>query len=67
MRAIVIGTFSLGLSSTQLPATSAIGAVHIGTMKGKLNGTIEATTPTGSRTSAHTTPVLTVSVRPWSV
>ena len=36
---MVNGTFSLGFSTTVLPVTSAIGRVHMGTMKGKLNGT----------------------------
>mmetsp|Transcript_20067 Transcript_20067/g.40679 ORF Transcript_20067/g.40679 Transcript_20067/m.40679 type:complete len:201 (+) Transcript_20067:820-1422(+) len=57
---IVSGTFSLGLSTTVLPVTSAMGTVHIGTMKGKLNGTMLATTPTGSRRSSHDTSELTL-------
>jgi hypothetical protein len=33
----------------QLPATSAIGNIHIGTIAGKLNGVMPATTPSGLR------------------
>mmetsp|Transcript_116753 Transcript_116753/g.302581 ORF Transcript_116753/g.302581 Transcript_116753/m.302581 type:complete len:279 (-) Transcript_116753:496-1332(-) len=50
-RAMVMGTFSLGLRMTVLPETRAIGTVHIGTMKGKLHGAMQVTTPTGSRIS----------------
>jgi hypothetical protein len=32
----VVGSFSLGLSTTALPAAIAIGKNHIGTMAGKL-------------------------------
>ena len=63
-RAIVSGTFSDGLSTTVLPHVSAIGSVHIGTMNGKLNGTIDATTPTGSCSSWHVTPLETGRIRP---
>ena len=63
---MVIGTFSLGLRMTQLPAPSAMGVVHSGTMAGKLKGTMQATTPSGSRTSWQTTPELTSSVLPCS-
>ena len=31
------------------PQASAIGNIHIGTMAGKLNGVMPATTPTGCR------------------
>mmetsp|Transcript_12222 Transcript_12222/g.39089 ORF Transcript_12222/g.39089 Transcript_12222/m.39089 type:complete len:255 (-) Transcript_12222:251-1015(-) len=63
-RPIVRGTFSDGFTMTQLPATSAMGTVHMGTMKGKLNGTTQATTPTGSRSSWHVTPRETCKIRP---
>jgi hypothetical protein len=43
-----MGTFSLGFKITQFPHVNAIGIVHIGTMIGKLKGTIEATIPNGS-------------------
>ena len=43
------GSFSDGLSTNVLPQASAIGNIHIGTMAGKLNGVIPATTPSGWR------------------
>src|SRR5215216_2737109 len=43
------GSFSLGLSTTQLPVAIAIGKNHIGTIAGKLNGVITPTTPSGCR------------------
>mmetsp|Transcript_22278 Transcript_22278/g.32551 ORF Transcript_22278/g.32551 Transcript_22278/m.32551 type:complete len:303 (+) Transcript_22278:723-1631(+) len=52
---IVKGTFSLGLSTMVFPMTSAMGRVHMGTIKGKLKGTILATTPSASRRSWHDT------------
>src|SRR5271156_2001796 len=41
------GSFSDGLSTNALPQASAIGNIHMGTMAGKLNGVMPATTPTG--------------------
>ena len=43
------GSFSLGLSTTALPAAMAMGTNHIGTITGKLKGEITAQTPTGCR------------------
>ena len=43
------GTFSDGLRTNALPSVIAIGNIHIGTMAGKLNGVMPATTPSGSR------------------
>jgi hypothetical protein len=43
------GSFSLGLSTTVLPAAIAIGKNHIGTIAGKLNGEMMPTTPSGWR------------------
>ena len=43
------GTRSDGFRIKQLPVTRAIGNIHMGTMAGKLNGVIPATTPTGCR------------------
>ena len=43
------GSFSDGLSTNVLPAAIAIGNIHIGTMAGKLNGVMPATTPSGWR------------------
>ena len=45
----VVGSFSLGLMITALPAPIAIGKNHIGTIAGKLNGEIIAQTPSGWR------------------
>mmetsp|Transcript_2476 Transcript_2476/g.2914 ORF Transcript_2476/g.2914 Transcript_2476/m.2914 type:complete len:208 (+) Transcript_2476:740-1363(+) len=66
-RNIVLGTFSEGFRIMQLPVVMAIGSVHIGTMIGKLNGTIDATTPSGSRISWHVTPRLTSRNLPWAI
>ena len=41
----VDGSFSLGLRTTALPAAIATGTNHSGTIAGKLNGEITATTP----------------------
>ena len=43
------GSRSLGLSTNALPQAIATGCIHIGTITGKLNGVIPATTPSGSR------------------
>ena len=43
------GSFSLGLRTTALPQAIAMGMNHIGTMAGKLNGEMTATTPSGWR------------------
>ena len=43
------GSFSEGLSTNVLPQAIAIGNIHIGTMAGKLNGVMPATTPSGWR------------------
>ena len=40
-----VGSFSLGLMTTVLPAAMASGKNHIGTMAGKLNGLMTATGP----------------------
>ena len=57
-----VGTFSLGFSTTVLPAAMAIGKNHIGTMAGKLNGLMIPTTPSGWRTECTSTPVEAFSV-----
>jgi hypothetical protein len=49
------GTFSLGLSTTVLPAAMASGKNHIGTIAGKLNGLITATGPSGWRIEVTST------------
>ena len=43
------GSFSDGLITTLLPQATAIGTNHSGTIAGKLNGEITATTPSGWR------------------
>ena len=43
------GSFSDGFSTNVLPQAMALANIHIGTMAGKLNGVIPATTPRGWR------------------
>ena len=43
------GSFSDGLSTNVLPHASAGAHIHIGTIAGKLNGVMPATTPSGWR------------------
>src|ERR671911_490198 len=43
------GSFSDGLSTNVLPQASAGPHIHMGTIAGKLNGVIPATTPSGCR------------------
>ena len=43
------GSFSDGLSTNVFPHASAGAHIHIGTIAGKLNGVIPATTPSGWR------------------
>ena len=43
------GSRSRGLSTNVLPHAIAIGYIHIGTIAGKLNGVMPATTPSGWR------------------
>ena len=43
------GSFSDGFSTNVFPQAIAIGNIHIGTMAGKLNGVMPATTPSGCR------------------
>ncbi len=45
----VSGTCSLGFRMKVLPQAMAIGNIHIGTIAGKLNGVMPATTPSGKR------------------
>ncbi len=58
------GSFSDGLSTKVLPQAMASGNIHIGTMAGKLNGVMPATTPTGCRIEYESTPVETFSENP---
>ena len=56
------GSFSLGLSTKVFPVTSALANIHIGTIAGKLNGVIPATTPSGWRMLYTSTPAATCSL-----
>src|SRR5215467_13280348 len=58
------GSRSDGFSTNVLPQASAIGNIHIGTIAGKLNGVIPATTPSGWRIEYASTPVDTFSENP---
>ncbi len=49
MNSAADGVFSLGLCTKALPQARAVGIIHSGTMAGKLNGVIPATTPSGRR------------------
>ena len=51
------GSRSLGLSRNVLPQAMATGCIHIGTITGKLNGVMPATTPNGSRKLKTSMPV----------
>src|SRR6201996_2827456 len=53
------GSFSLGLSTTALPAAIAIGKNHIGTIAGKLKGEMMPTTPRGCLMEYTSMPVET--------
>src|SRR5688572_26681395 len=60
----LIGTFSEGFMIMQFPSAIAFGMVQLGTIDGKLKGTIEATTPSGTCSVRHSTPLLTSSTSP---
>ena len=51
------GSFSDGFSTNVLPQASAGAHIHMGTIAGKLNGVIPATTPSGCRIEYTSTPV----------
>src|SRR4051812_36327871 len=51
------GSFSEGFSTNVLPQASALANIHEGTITGKLNGVMPATTPTGCNTVCTSTPV----------
>jgi hypothetical protein len=65
--AAVSGTFSEGLSTKAFPRVTAMGNIHIGTMAGKLKGTMPATTPSGSRRNSQVIPRLTSMIPPRSM
>ncbi len=55
------GSRSLGFNTNVLPHAIAIGYIHIGTIAGKLNGVMPATTPSGWRIEYVSTSVETFS------
>ena len=50
-----------------LPTAMALGIVQLGTMDGKLNGVMDATTPKGTRSIRHSTPLLTSWISPEAI
>jgi hypothetical protein len=61
------GTSSDGFRMKALPSAMALGMDQCGTIDGKLNGLIEATTPSGCRSSRHSTPRLTSITSPTAI
>ena len=61
-RSEAAGSRSDGLSTKAFPQAMATGNIHIGTMAGKLNGVMPATTPRGWRTECTSTSVDTCSL-----
>src|SRR4051794_38447178 len=57
------GSFSLGLSRNVLPQATAFASIQSGTMTGKLNGVMPATTPTGCNTVWTSTPLDTSALK----
>src|SRR3954467_4688713 len=55
------GSRSLGFKMNALPHGIAIGYIHIGTIAGKLNGVMPATTPSGWRIEEEATSAPTFS------
>ncbi len=51
------GSFSDGLSTNAFPQATALASIQSGTITGKLNGVMPATTPTGRSTVWTSTPV----------
>ena len=58
-----LGSIGLGFNTKVLPHASATGNIHMGTMTGKLNGVMPATTPKGWRIVQLSMPVETWSVK----
>jgi hypothetical protein len=58
------GSFSDGFRMNVLPQAIALPNIHIGTIAGKLNGVIPATTPSGCRIWYTSTPPETCSLKP---
>ena len=63
MYKLALGSIGLGFKIKVLPAAIATGNIHIGTITGKLNGVMPATTPSGWRNVQLSIPVLTWSVK----
>ena len=59
MNRLALGSIGLGFKMKQLPAAIASGNIHMGTITGKLNGVMPATTPSGWRSVQLSMPVLT--------
>ena len=55
MRTDDSGTRGDGFKTKQFPHVSATGYIHSGTIAGKLNGVMPATTPSGCRTVSLST------------
>jgi hypothetical protein len=64
MNMLADGSFSLGLRTNVLPHARALANIHIGTIAGKLNGVMPATTPSGCLMLYTSTPVLACSLYP---
>src|SRR5665811_1664736 len=58
------GSFSLGFRMKALPQAMAVAHIHRGTITGKLNGVMPATTPRGCRIEYTSTPVEACSEKP---
>src|SRR3982074_1538661 len=58
------GSFSEGLRTNVLPVAMAGAHIHMGTIAGKLNGVMPATTPSGCRIEYTSTPVDDCSDKP---
>lgn len=58
------GSRSDGFKMTTLPVASALAVIHRGTMIGKLNGVMAATTPSDSRKECTSTPSATCEEKP---
>src|ERR671932_1555377 len=58
------GSFSDGFSTNVLPHASAGAHIHMGTIAGKLNGVMPATTPSGCRIEYTSIPVEACSEKP---
>ncbi len=67
IRPALSGTSSDGFRIRQFPSAIALGSVQCGTMLGKLNGAMDATTPTGCRSVRHSTPRLTSITSPVTI